>query len=258
MKLFAVAAIALATLGAARQDRSTQTYTATFDYYTLSLRGEVRTRERVSGTYTRNQADGTGRWSGVSVASASGDAPFRPASARPFMEGFTYQRRSGAVALTSDAFFPGFPATAVQEKSLVWDTRMFEMFGEESFDRLTPNTSYQFSAENHIDMGAAGTFTLKDARLSLTGTSMRNGQNCAVVDYQAFFNPLRLELPAMTMNGRSHFWGQIWVSLAERQIEYATLYEDVLGEVVQAQRPPVPTNVLRIGTMERIRPGVPR
>ncbi|MBP1624754.1 MAG: hypothetical protein H6Q07_2774, partial [Acidobacteria bacterium] len=27
------------------------------------------------------------------------------------------------------------------------------------------------------------------------------------------------------------YWGQIWVSLATRQIEYATLYEDVLGEI---------------------------
>ena len=35
----------------------------------------------------------------------------------------------------------------------------------------------------------------------------------------------------MTLKGRSHYWGAIWVSLASRQIEYATLQEDVLGEM---------------------------
>jgi hypothetical protein len=34
----------------------------------------------------------------------------------------------------------------------------------------------------------------------------------------------------MTLKGRSHYWA-IWVSLANRQIEYATLNEDVLGEL---------------------------
>ena len=35
----------------------------------------------------------------------------------------------------------------------------------------------------------------------------------------------------MTLKGRSHYWGEIWVSLSSKQIEYATLQEDVLGEM---------------------------
>ena len=35
----------------------------------------------------------------------------------------------------------------------------------------------------------------------------------------------------MTLKARSDYWGQIWVSLATKQIEYATLYENVGGEM---------------------------
>jgi hypothetical protein len=34
----------------------------------------------------------------------------------------------------------------------------------------------------------------------------------------------------MSFQGRSHYWGEIWLSLEDKQIEYATLYEDVLLE----------------------------
>jgi hypothetical protein len=35
----------------------------------------------------------------------------------------------------------------------------------------------------------------------------------------------------MTLNGRSDYWGEIWVSLTTKQIEYSTLYEVVVGEM---------------------------
>ena len=55
----------------------------------------------------------------------------------------------------------------------------------------------------------------------------------------------------MALVGRSHYWGQIWVSLSTGRIEYATLYEDVLGELeLQGQEKPVTINVFRIGTFE--------
>jgi hypothetical protein len=54
------------------------------------------------------------------------------------------------------------------------------------------------------------------------------------------------------MIGRSHYWGQIWVSLTTKQIEYATLYEDVLGEMkLGAQPAPQVVNVFRKGVFER-------
>ena len=34
------------------------------------------------------------------------------------------------------------------------------------------------------------------------------------------------------MSGRSHYWGEVYVSLADKEIEYATLFEDVVTDVL--------------------------
>ena len=56
----------------------------------------------------------------------------------------------------------------------------------------------------------------------------------------------------MTLTGRSHYWGQIWVALATKQIEYATLYEDVLGEMTLGQGSPQLIDVFRSGVLEPV------
>ena len=55
----------------------------------------------------------------------------------------------------------------------------------------------------------------------------------------------------MTLKGRSDYWGEIWVSLATRQIEYATLHEVVVGEMKPpGQDTTQVIDVFRIGTFE--------
>jgi len=58
----------------------------------------------------------------------------------------------------------------------------------------------------------------------------------------------------MTLKGRSHYWGEIWVSLSSKQIEYATLQEDVLGEMKLAgQEAPRTISVFRVGILEPLK-----
>jgi len=102
-----------------------------------------------------------------------------------------------------------------------------------------------------VDMPGIGTFQNRDVQLTWIGRSRRNGQDCAVIDYRAFFNPLSVANGGMTLTGRSHYWGQIWVALATRQGEYATLYEEVLGEMKLAgQDQPQIIDVFRSGVLE--------
>jgi hypothetical protein len=57
----------------------------------------------------------------------------------------------------------------------------------------------------------------------------------------------------MTFQGRSHYWGEIWVSLVDKQIEHATLFEDVLVEFAMPGQPGRQlVGVLRQGTFEKI------
>ena len=66
--------------------------------------------------------------------------------------------------------------------------------------------------------------------------------------------PVKVANAGMTLNARSHYWGEIWVSLAGKQIEYATLQEDVLGELTLAgQTAPRTISVFRNGIFEPVK-----
>ena len=50
-------------------------------------------------------------------------------------------------------------------------------------------------------------------------------------------NPLKIELEGIKMSGRSHYWGEVYVSLVDKEIEYATLSEDVIADVLLKGQP---------------------
>jgi len=238
--------------GTAVKDSGPRTYRFTVDYNTANTKGEVIYRQRVVGDYTRGLANGEVMWKDVTVADAVGPtAAFPAAQKREFMEGFRYSNDLGST-MKAD-FFKGFPPTAVVERNLVWDTGMIEMFGQNYFDHLKLNDPYHAISSENAVMPDVGTFHLRDAVLEWVGRSQRNGQDCALIEYRAFFNPLDLAVGGMTLKGRSDFWGEIWVSLATKQIEYATLYEVVAGEMKPpGQDTTQVINVLRIGTLELV------
>jgi hypothetical protein len=239
--------------GTVVKDSGPRTYRFTVDYSTSNTRGQVIHRQVLTGDYTRGLPSGDVVWKNVTSAESNGDvAPSGPGQKRDFMEGFRYHKDptnlSGAMG---PDFFKGFPPTAVFERNLVWDTEMIEMFGQGQFEHLKLNQVYHFISNEDAAMPGVGTFHNKDVQLEWTGRSRRNGQDCAVIAYRAYFNPLDIANGGMTMKGRSHYWGEIWVSLSTKQIEYATLYEDVLGELKLAgQDAPQIINVFRIGALE--------
>jgi len=234
------------------KDAGPRTYRFTMDYNSANSRGEIFQRQRFIAEYTRGLPGGEVMWNNVTLATASGaTAPFGAAEKRDFMEGFRY-RNDLDITLRPD-FFKGFPPTAVMERNLVWDTGMIEMFGQNSFDHLQLNEPYHAISNADTDIPAIGRFHNRDVVLEWVGRSRRNGQDCAVIEYQAFFNPLEIAVGGMTMNGRSDYWGQIWVSLATKQIEYGTLYESVMAEMkLPGQDAPQIVNIFRSGSWEPV------
>jgi hypothetical protein len=98
-----------------------------------------------------------------------------------------------------------------------------------------------------------GTVQLRDIVLEWIGRSQRNGQDCALINYQAFFNPLEIANGGMTLIGRSDYWGEIWVSLETKQIEYATVQEVVVAEMkLPGQDTTQVINVFRLGILEPV------
>ena len=191
-------------------------------------------------------------WCGRTWARPWRTAP-RLHSLRPqkqdFIEGFHYP--AGSPDTLKPDFFKLFPSSAVFERNLIWDTSMMESFGQNFFDQLKLNVPLHISTDQDVIMPGVGTFHSRDTVLEWVGRSERNGQECALIDYRSFFNPLQLAVGGMTIQGRSDFWGEIWVSLATKQIEYATIYEEVSGEMkLPGQDTPQLVSVFRIGTFE--------
>jgi hypothetical protein len=167
------------------------------------------------------------------------------------MEGFRY--RNDLNSTLKPDFFKGFPTAAVVERNLVWDTGMMEMYGQNYFDHLKLNESYHATSHEDVVMPEVGTFHSRDVVLEWVGRSQRNGQDCALIRYQSFFNPLEIASGGMTLKGRSDYWGEIWVSLATKQIEYSTLYEVVVGEMkLPGENATKVVNVFRTGAFEPV------
>ncbi len=239
--------------GLAVKDSGPRTYRFVVDYITSDTRGQVVHRQRISAEYTGGLPGGDVRWTNVTNAEAGGATAPLPAGLRQeFMDGLQYHKDLTDVSGSmKPEFFKSFPPTAVQERNLVWDEEMIELFGQTEFEHLRLNEPYHLAQEENVDMPGIGTFQNRDIQLTWTGRSRRNGQDCALIGYSAFFNPLDIATPGMTLKGRSHYWGQIWVSLATKQIEYATLFEDVLGELtLTGQDAPRIIDVFRSGVFE--------
>jgi hypothetical protein len=236
--------------GLAVKDSGPRTYRFTMNYTTATVLGEVVKRQQIVGEYTRGLKDGEVMWKNVTSAEANGGAgPMGTPEKQEFMEGFRYHKNLADISgsLKPD-FFKGFPPTAVFERSMVWDEEMIEMFGQTQFEHLKLNEPYGSSSNESIDMPGVGKFQNRNVELEWIGKSRRNGQDCALIAYSAYFNPLEIANGGIALKGRSHYWGDIWVSLETKQIEYATLREDVLGELKLAgQDKPQVISVFRSG-----------
>lgn len=231
-------------------EKGPRTYRFAVDYQTADSQGAIVHRQRISGEYTRGLAGGEVEWKNVLQSEANGpEGPFGAAQKRAFMDGLRYKNDLGATM--QPEFFKAFPADAVFERNLVWDTGMIELFGQGFFEKLKLNEPYHAFADETVKMPDMGTFHNRDVVLEWVGRSFRNGQDCAVIDYHAFLNRLEIAAGEMKLRARSDYWGQIWVSLKTKQIEYGTLHENVLGEMkLPGQGAPQPLSVFRSGVFE--------
>jgi hypothetical protein len=234
------------------KDNGPRTYRFTVDYNSANTKGEIFYRQRIAGEYTRGLAGGEVEWKNVTQATAVGPtAPFGAPQKSDIMEGFRY--RNDLDNALKPGFFKGFPPTAVFERNLVWDTKMIEYFGQDFFEHLKLNEPYHTDADKDVVMPDVGTVHLRDIVLEWIGRSQRNGQDCALINYQAFFNPLQIANGGMTLIGRSDYWGEIWVSVESKQIEYATIQEVVVAEMkLPGQDTTQVINVFRLGILEPV------
>jgi hypothetical protein len=207
-----------------------QKYVVTTDHFNTDIFGNFFNKMRVKGQYTRGLDNGNVKWNNVSIAMAlQRDADFPAGNPVDYMEDFSY--KVSPEMLKPEAFAT-FGENNAFTKNLVWDMMAIEGFAWSSFNKVKLNVPFSNELFNgKMDLAGQGSFENKDVQILWTGISVRNGENCAVIEYRTLNNPLEYAGEGMSMKGRSHYWGTIWVSLEDKQIEHAVLYEDVVMEM---------------------------
>jgi len=207
-----------------------QKYLVTTDNFNTDIFGNFFKKMRVKGEYTRGLENGKVKWNKCSVAmSMLRDAEFGEGAPLKYMEDFSYNTSEDMLKPEN---FTTFTENSPFAKNLIWDMMGIEGFAWSYFDKLKLNEPYSAKMFNgKMELAGQGSFENKDVQLTWTGISQRNNEPCAVIEYRTFNNPVEYSGEGMAMKGRSHYWGTLWVSLADKQIEHAVLYEDVVMEM---------------------------
>lgn len=100
-------------------------------------------------------------------------------------------------------------------------------------DSLKLNVPFypDFFQNHQADFEEYVNFNTKKLNITWTGISKINEKECALIYYKSMYNPINADNETMFLDGHSCFWGNIWISLDTRQIEYATMNEDLIYKV---------------------------
>jgi len=207
-----------------------QRYKITADYFNGDIFGKFMNKTRVTANYTRGFNDDTVKWNNVEISSGdTREGPFVQAAPQAYMENFSYKPSAKMLEASS---FSSFPPNSFYAKNMIWDMLAIESFAWSYFDSLRLNQLFRpAEIKGEIRLAGASTFNNRDVKLQWIGISQMNGDLCALIDYRTFDNPLTVDTEQIKIKGRSHYWGTIWVSLEDKQIEHATLYEDVVMDM---------------------------
>lgn len=233
-------------------DSTPQSYLMTTDYQDHDMFGKFIRKKQITGECTLLK-DGFVKWNKVKIAHSQAlNGNYPEGDLQNFMENFTYNMSSD---ILSDTFFNSIPQADVYMKNLIWDLTAFETFAWSDWDSLKLNNEFSVNKINfEIDMPGVGTFVNKDIRLTWIGITEINKEICAIIKYSAMNNPLKMKTPNVNIKGRSHYWGNVYVSLSDRQIEFADLYEDVVLDIkIDGQNGSNIGNTVRTITLEKIR-----
>lgn len=128
-------------------------------------------------------------------------------------------------------FYKDFPPEQVDlVRWIVQDKIAFDAFAQMHLDSLQLNVPfYPYFFQNHQgDFEQYVNFNTQKYSLTWLGFAEMNGKNCKLIYYKSMYNPIDADNDEMVMNGRSCFWGHIWIAPDMGQIEYATMNEDLV------------------------------
>jgi len=164
------------------------------------------------------------------------ESPFSEIEKQDFMENFSYIQDE---KILLPELFKKIPQADIRIKNLIWDVAGLYWFAYWNWDKLELNKPYKDSSisNQEMDLAGQGSFENRNVEITWIGVTKLNNETCAVLKYSTMNNPLTVKLENMNMTGRSHYWGEIFVSLEDKEIELATMLEDVITDISFKSQP---------------------
>jgi hypothetical protein len=227
-------------------DNSTpQSYQLTEIYYSKNIDGTFSDKAKITAQYTRGLPDDYVKWNNVyfSFANDSINQTFTSGIKQEYMENFTYVPTDSL--LTYESLYKNFPSTfpnKIYAINLIWDIYGLEIMAWLYFDSLKLNIPYHAGQINVkvpiLLTDFTGTYYTRDLQLTWSGVTKLNNENCAIIDFIALNNLTEYYLPGLHLQGNEDYWGTVYVSLKNKQIEYGVFDNSTTqsGEVIGANQ----------------------
>lgn len=211
---------------------TTQVYLMTADYYNRDIYGNFQSKIRIIGEYTRGLEDGFVKWNNVYIANSDNqEGEFPKGEKQNYMENIKYIPSDKMLEESSFENFPSNPYN-VFARNLIWDMMAIESFAWQYFDSLHLNKPYNVTdIIGKFQMSDVGNYQHTNVNVCWIGVSMINNKLCAIIEYSALDNIIELNMNEMETKGSEHYWGKNWVSLEDKQIEYAEMYSSTIQEI---------------------------
>lgn len=207
-----------------------QTYLVTIEWKNRDIDGNLFNHYSVKAKYSKGLEDDYVKWNDVEITEFKDTNEI--VNSLNELENLTYKIEEDN--FTKEEFYKNFPQQNLDLiRWFVQDAVGIETYGLMYFDSLKLNEVFypdffrnqKADFENHVN------FNTRDLNLCWTGISEKNNEICALIHYQGMYNPVDSDTEAMKINGRSCFWGDVWVSFEDKDIEYATMYEDLVFKI---------------------------
>jgi hypothetical protein len=209
-----------------------QKYRMTAVYTNMDIYGNFTGKTRVTGDYTSGYEGGYAQWNNVWVANTNKESdPFTQGNKQDFMENFRYKPSSG---MMNEADFKSFPTEIdnIYARNMIWDMLGLEIFAWGYNDSLKMTVPFTVpDIKGDFNMAEIGKYNHASVQLCWTGISVMNGVLCAVIEYRALNNKVEVVVGNVKTKGTEQYWGNTWISLKTKQIEFGEIYSATFQEI---------------------------
>ncbi len=244
------------------EETTPQKYLMTAEYFNKDIYGNLFGKIKVTGEYTRGLDSGYVCWNNVYIAQVNEPAQSfnEPAQSfndpaqsygegerQDYMENIRYIPSQD---MLEESYFQKFNIDDVFVRNLIWDMMAIEEYAWDYYDSLQLNKTYVVrDIGGSFDMADIGTYDHAKIEADWIGISMMNKRLCAIIEYRALDNKVELNTDILKSKGSELYWGKTWISLENKQIEYAQMYSYTVQEMEIREMP----NKILAGTKREIK-----